>query len=108
MQSLEKIKVPLEYLIYIILPFIVGLFGEKYKDTSTKNYAIFIFFILLFIYFYTVLETGKPYRWSISETGLAILIGCFVLCTGIFHLQKVGRRKQKERRETRLKKEQGI
>lgn len=93
---------PAEYLIYIILPFIVGLFGEKYKDTSTKNYAIFTFFVLIFIYFYTVL-THKPHYWKLDRDSWCIFIGCFVLCTGIFHFQKVGRRMQKERREKKLK-----
>jgi biotin transporter BioY len=95
---------PTEYLIYIIMPFIVGLFGEKYKDTSTKNYAIFTFFVLLFIYVYTVLTT-QPLSWKIDRDSWFIFIGAFILCTGLFHFQKVGRRKQKERQEARLKKD---
>ena len=87
---------PLKYLIYIILPFIVGLYGEKYKDGSTKNYAIFIFFVLVFIYFYVILN-HEPYVWKLDILSWGIFIGGFVLCTGIFHFQKVGRRMQKER-----------
>ena len=89
---------PSEYLIYIILPFIVGLFGETYKDTSTKNYAIFIFFVLVFIYIHTAL-TQEPYSWKLDGFLLSISVAGFVLCTRIFHLQKIGRRKQKERQD---------
>ena len=93
---------PLEYLVYIVVPFIVGLFGEQYKDTNTKNYAIFIFFVLVFIYIYTALM-HRPVSWKLDRDSFFIYIAGFVLCTGIFHFQKVGRRMQKERREAKLK-----
>lgn len=93
---------PVEYLIYIIFPFILGLLREKYKDISTKNYAIFVFFVLVFIHIYTTLM-HKPYCWKLDGFLWSVSIGCFILCTGIFHLQKVGRKIQKDRQKNKLK-----
>lgn len=94
---------PLEYLIYFIAPFIMGLFGERYKDTSTKNYAIFMVLMLIFVYLYVVL-TNNPVSWTIDFFSLSIYILTFFACTGLFHLQKILRRIEKEHKKTKLNK----
>lgn len=48
---------PLEYLTYLILPFLDGLCSEKYKGTDARKYAIFIFFVLVFMWIYTILTS---------------------------------------------------
>jgi fatty-acid desaturase len=93
---------PLEYLIYFIAPFIMGLVGEKYKHTSTKNYAIFMIFMLIFVYIYIAL-TNRPISWAIDLFSLLIYVLTFIVCTGLFHLQKVAHRIQKERQKAKLK-----
>lgn len=93
---------PLEYLIYFIAPFIMGLFGEKYKHTSTKNYAIFMVCMLIFVYLYTAL-TNRPNAWTIDFFALIIYMLTFIACTGLFHLQKVAHRIHKEREKAKLK-----
>jgi len=100
--SQNNINMSLEYLIYFIAPFIMGLFGEKYKDTSTKNYAIFMIFMLVFVYIYIAL-TNRPISWAIDLFSLSINVLTFLICTGLFHLQKVAHRIEKDRQKSKLK-----
>ena len=80
----------LEYLLYIIPPFIVVLVGERYKDMSTAKYAVFIFSVLMLTTLAIIISDGETFL-TVKFT-LTLILSVTALATFMFHMHKRERR----------------
>lgn len=85
----------MEYAPYIIIWLIMFFFGERYKDISTKKYAIFLVFICFLFKTFSVFVDGESFMLDKHD----LMLFSFVLCIGtfLFHLQKKCRGKKTSR-----------
>ena len=76
----------LEYAPYIIIPIIIGYIIERYKDMSTLNSGLLVFFTFFFVKIVLILLYGGAFINDVSE---GIILGSIiVLCMLLFHFQK--------------------
>lgn len=82
-----------EYAIYVIAPMLIGYIIERYKDMSTLNAGLLVFFTFLLWKMFLVLGYGGPLINDLSE---AVILGSIiVMCMLLFHFQKWMRRPKK-------------
>ena len=70
----------------IVLPFIVGFVGERFKDAPTIFYACFITSIFVALELYHCITLNSIMFGDLTCN--LILFGGVLISAGIFHLQK--------------------